>query len=51
MTVSLTSRGRSMIDKAIQLRLNAADEGLRGISARDRKQLAALLRKVVLAND
>ena len=50
-TVSLTPRGRSMIDKAIQLRLDAADEGLRGISARDRKQLAALLRKVVLAND
>ena len=50
-TVSLTPLGRTMINKAIQLRLDAADEGLSGIGARERKQLATLLRKVVLAND
>ena len=50
-TVSLTPLGRTMINKAIQLRLDAADDGLNGISAKERKQLASLLRKVVLAND
>ena len=50
-TVSLTPRGRSMINKAIALRLAAADEGLSGTGAGDRKQLAALLRKVMLANN
>ena len=39
-----------MINKAIQLRLDAADDGLAGIGPRERKQLAALLRKIVLAN-
>lgn len=47
--VALTARGRRVIDEAIQLRLDAADDSLRGISARERKQLAALLRKVKLA--
>ena len=50
-SVSLTPRGQNMINKAIQLRLDAADEGLSGIGARDRRQLATLLRKIVLAND
>lgn len=50
-TVLLTPLGRTMINKAIQLRLDAADAGLSGIGARERKQLATLLRKVVLAND
>ncbi len=48
--VALTSRGRRAIDDAIQLRLDAADEGLRSISTKERKQLAALLRKVKLAS-
>ncbi len=48
-TVSLTPEGRNMINKAIQLRLDAADEGLTGIGPRERKQLASLLRKIVLA--
>lgn len=48
--VALTSRGRRAIDDAIQLRLDAADEGLRSISKKERKQLAALLRKVKLAS-
>ncbi len=46
--VSLTSRGRRKIDAAIQLRLDAADESLEGISADERSQLGDLLRKVVL---
>lgn len=46
--VSLTPRGRRKIDAAIQLRLDAADESLEGISAAERGQLANLLRKVVL---
>tara|TARA_R110000787_G_scaffold176127_1_gene288391 strand:- start:88 stop:576 length:489 start_codon:yes stop_codon:yes gene_type:complete len=49
-TVSLTPQGLKMINKAIQLRLDAADDGLAGIGPRERKQLAALLRKIVLAN-
>jgi DNA-binding MarR family transcriptional regulator len=47
--VSLTARGRHVIDNAIQLRLDAADESLQSISSGERSQLAALLRKVKLA--
>lgn len=50
-TVSLTPLGRRMINQAIQLRLDAAEDGLSGISAKERRQLAALLRKIVLATD
>ncbi len=50
-SVLLTPLGRAMINKAIQLRLEAADAGLSGIGARERKQLATLLRKIVLSND
>lgn len=46
--VSLTAQGRSAIDDAIQARLDAADESLKGINAKERNQLAALLRKVRL---
>ena len=46
--VSLTSAGKRAIDDAIQLRLEAADESLRGLSARERNDLARLLRKVRL---
>lgn len=49
--VSLTPLGRTMINKAIQLRLDAADASLSGVGVRERKQLATLLRKVMLAND
>ena len=46
--VSLTPAGKRAIDDAIQLRLDAADESLQGISARERNDLVALLRKVRL---
>ena len=46
--VSLTARGRRKIDTAIQLRLDAADESLDGVSASERAQLASLLRTVSL---
>ena len=46
--VSLTSAGKRAIDDAIQLRLEAADESLRGLSARERNDLVRLLRKVRL---
>jgi len=46
--VSLTAAGVRAIDDAIQLRLNAADESLQGLSRRERSALAALLRKVRL---
>lgn len=46
--VSLTPAGKRAIDDAIQLRLDAADESLQGLSARERNDLAALLRKVRL---
>ena len=46
--VSLTSAGKRAIDDAIQLRLEAADESLRGLSSRERNDIARLLRKVRL---
>lgn len=49
--VMLTAEGQRAIDKAIQRRLNAADDSLRSISAKEKKQLASLLRKVRLAGD
>jgi DNA-binding MarR family transcriptional regulator len=49
--VSLTGTGQRTINKAIQLRLVAADDSLKGITQRERKQLAALLRKVRLRHD
>ena len=46
--VSLTAQGRKLIDAAIQHRLDAASESLEGISASEQRQLADLLRAVVL---
>jgi len=48
--VLLTTAGKRTIDDAIKLRLDAADESLRSISAKEQQQLAALLRKVKLAS-
>ena len=42
----LTTAGRKLIDKAIVVRFGEADEALAGLSAREREQLAALLRKL-----
>ena len=47
--VSLTPAGKRLIDDALQLRLDAADEGLRTVDKGERAELAALLRKVCLA--
>lgn len=44
--VSLTPEGKKLIDKAIQIRLDAADESLQSLSRRERSDLAGLLRKV-----
>ena len=44
--VSLTPKGSKLIDKAIQLRLDAADESLQSLSRSERSDLAGLLRKV-----
>jgi DNA-binding MarR family transcriptional regulator len=49
--VSLTAKGRRKIDAAMQLRLDAADDSLEGISAAERASLAKLLRKVSLSAD
>lgn len=46
--VSLSAEGRRLIDRAIQSRLEAADESLEGISQAERRRLADLLRKVRL---
>jgi DNA-binding MarR family transcriptional regulator len=46
--VSLTARGRKLIDFAIQHRLDAASESLKGIGASEQRALADLLRAVVL---
>ena len=46
--VSLTAKGRRTIDDAIQLRLDAADESMQGLSVQEIANLASLLRKVRL---
>jgi DNA-binding MarR family transcriptional regulator len=46
--VALTARGVRVIDKAVQLRLEAADKGLGRLSKKERTALAGLLRKLVL---
>jgi len=46
--VSLTPAGKEAVDEAIQSRLDAADDSLRGIGSKERNDLAALLRKVRL---
>jgi DNA-binding MarR family transcriptional regulator len=49
--VRLTSAGRNAIDEAIHYRLEAARESLKDLKAGERRQLADLLRGVVLAVD
>ena len=46
--VSLTAKGRKLIDKAIQHRLDSAKESLQALSAGQQRQLARLLRIAVL---
>ena len=47
--VRLTTAGKQAIDAAIQVRLDAADAGLRYLSKTERGQLARLLRAAVLS--
>ena len=47
--VKLTAAGRKVIDKAIHQRLDVARESLGELKAGERRELADLLRKVVLA--
>ena len=47
--VSLTARGRQLIDKAIQLRLESARRSLKALDADQQRELAGLLRIAVLA--
>ncbi|MDH3615604.1 MAG: MarR family transcriptional regulator [Gammaproteobacteria bacterium] len=46
--VALTLDGKRAIDEAIQLRLDAADESLQGLSSKEIGNLASLLRKIRL---
>ncbi len=46
--VCLTAAGRRAIDKAIQYRLEAARDSVRSLTAAQRRELAELLRLVVL---
>lgn len=46
--VNLTAAGRREIDKAIRYRLDAARDSVRNLNAKQRRELAALLRLVVL---
>ncbi|MDH3352652.1 MAG: MarR family transcriptional regulator [Gammaproteobacteria bacterium] len=46
--IFLTPAGRRVIDKAIRYRLDAASDDLLALSAREQRQLADLLRTVVL---
>lgn len=47
--VSLTAKGRKLIDKAIQHRLDSARDSLKALDAEQQRELAGLLRKAVLA--
>jgi DNA-binding MarR family transcriptional regulator len=47
--VSLTAKGRALIDRAIQHRLDSARDSLRALSVAQRRELARLLRLAVLA--
>ncbi|MDH3265373.1 MAG: MarR family transcriptional regulator [Gammaproteobacteria bacterium] len=47
--ISLTRAGRRVIDEAIRFRLDAARHSLQKLTRSERKQLAELLRAVVLA--
>ena len=47
--VSLSAKGRKLIDKAIQHRLDSAKESLQSLSAAQQRELARLLRIAVLA--
>ncbi len=47
--VSLTAKGRKLIDKAIQLRLESARRSLKALDAEQQRELADLLRIAVLA--
>lgn len=47
--VSLTAKGRKLIDRGIQYRLDSARESLQALSAAQQRQLAQLLRMAVLA--
>ena len=49
--VVLTPDGRKAIDEAIAFRLEAARESLEALTANQRKELARLLRQVVLAEE
>lgn len=44
--VSLTAKGKRLIDEAIHLRLESADASLESLNSRDRRQLSSLLRKI-----
>lgn len=46
LAATLTLQGRRLIDKAIVARFGQAEEALSGLSARERTQLAKLLRKL-----
>jgi DNA-binding MarR family transcriptional regulator len=49
--VALTDNGVGVIDEAIQLRLDAADQGIQGLTKKERATLATLLRKVVIGTE
>lgn len=47
--VCLTRAGRKLIDSAVCIRFGEAEDAVQSLSVRERKQLAALLRKLLLA--
>ena len=49
--VALTPRGKQLIDRAVEAHAGNQDRILVGLSAADRKQLAALLRKLLVSLD
>lgn len=49
--VVLTNAGQKAIEEAVQLRLDAADASLQALGPREKQRLAALLRKLKLAEE
>jgi DNA-binding MarR family transcriptional regulator len=49
--VLLTSKGLKVVDKAIAARFDEGRDALRSLSAKERKELQVLLRKILLAID
>ena len=49
LSVKLTERGKELVDKALEIRFEHANQALASLSESERSQLVGLLRKLVAA--